>query len=109
MCAKTRKSDYISQSITGRFDAKTAVELMGRLEERFKENSISGARLDFSSATHITTDGIAALQRLGDQLQFAGKELVISEMPSELYKALKVAGISDAMMFAHRSVLPPSA
>ena len=36
-----------------------------------------------------------------------GKELIVREMKSEMYKALKVAGTSDAVSFAHRSVSPP--
>ena len=99
-----KKPRYLEHSITGRLDVEMAAELSKMLEEKLDGNSMKGALLDFSEATYITAGGIAALQRIAEQLNSEKKELIIREINSEMYKALKVAGISDALGFTHREV-----
>ena len=108
MSRKKKKSDYAAQTVEGRFDSKTASGLMDKLETKLKKESVTGAVLDFSAATHITADGMSALKHMAEQVRSKGKELVIQGMRSEMYKALKVAGISEALAFSHRTTSPPS-
>ena len=103
MAKKTGKRALASHAVAGRFDAKTAFGLLEKLEQEIKKKSVSELTLDFSSATHITAGGMAALKQLGEQMRTDGKNLVIGGMRSEMYKALKIAGISDELVFSHRS------
>ena len=97
------KQDNISYAIAGRFDAKAALGLSEKLRQAITKKSASGLMLDFSSATHITADGMAALKQLSERIEADGKTIIVGGMSSELYKALKIAGISEAMQFTHRS------
>ncbi|MBI5115778.1 STAS domain-containing protein [Candidatus Poribacteria bacterium] len=106
MAKETKKSDYFKHEITGCFDSKAATGLMETLGPKLKEDSVPGAVLNFSSATHITASGLVGLKWVVDQLQTNGKKVVISGMRSEMYKALKVAGISDSLAFSHRTAPP---
>ena len=99
-----KKSNSFEYSISGVFNSKAAEKLEDELISKFDGDSLKGAVLDFSAATHITTGGIAALRRIGDTVRKDGKELTAPGMKSEMYKALKVAGASDAISLAHRSV-----
>ena len=101
MVKKTAKEAHFSHTLEGRFDSKAAFSLLETLQQERK--SASDLTLDFSSATHITADGIAALRQLGEQMRADGQNMVIKGMPSEMYKALKIAGISDALVFSHRN------
>lgn len=103
MSGKSKKSPYLNQSVSGRFDSKAAAAVADKLAQKLSGKSVKGAVLDFSEATRITAGGIAALKALGEQMRSDGKELIVTSMRTELYKALKVAGISDAVSFAHRS------
>ena len=107
MTAKSKNSDYVIHPIVGNFDSEKAIGLLGKLESQLHDSKVAGAVLDFSKATHITSGGILGLKQLGEQLGGNGKTLVVREMRSEMYKALKVAGISGALAFSHRSVSPP--
>ncbi len=104
MADKNKKNDRFEYSISGTFDSKAADKLEDELISKLDGDSLKGAVLDFSEATHITAAGIAALRRIGDQVRKDGKELIAREMKCEMYKALKVAGASDALSFAHRTV-----
>lgn len=99
---KTAKEAHTSHTVEGRFDSKAAFSLLEKLQQESK--SVSDVSLDFSSATHITADGMAALRQLGEQMRADGQDLVIQGMRSEMYKALKIAGISDALIFSHRNL-----
>ncbi len=103
MAEKKQKRSNASYAVEGHFDMKAASGLSEKLEQEFSKKSISELTLDFSSATHITADGIAALKQLGEHMRADGKELIIGGMRSEMYKTLKIAGISDALMFSHRN------
>ncbi len=98
-----KKPRYLEHPIIGRFDEEAAAELTALLEEKLDGKSLKSALLDFSEATYITAGGIAALQSIAEQLRLDKKELVIREISTEMYKALKVAGISDALGFTHRT------
>jgi len=104
MADKKKKSNYIEHSVSGEFDAKAASNLKDALVAKLDGSSMKGAVVDFSEATRITAAGIAGLYRIGSQMKKDSKELVISAMKSEMYKALKVAGTSDGLAFTHRSV-----
>ncbi len=97
-----KKSRYLNHSVEGRFDTKAATDMADRLEQELDGKSLKGAVLDFSDATIITAGGIAGLEALGEQLRSDGKELIVREMRSEMYKALKVAGVGNAVSFEHR-------
>ncbi len=101
MVKKTGKETHTSYAVEGRFDSKAAFSLLEKLQQ--DGNSLSDLTLDFSSSTHITAGGIAALRQLGEQMRADGQNLAIKGMRSEMYKALKIAGISDALVFSHRS------
>lgn len=104
MAGKGRKPRYFEHSISGQFDSKAADGLADKLASKLDGKAVEGAVLDFSEATHITAAGIAALRRISEQMREDGKELVIREMKSEMYKALKIAGTSEGLTFSHRSV-----
>jgi anti-anti-sigma regulatory factor len=104
MARKAKKPEYVPCAIAGRFDDKTASDLADKLAPKVKGKSVLGAILDFSDATHITAGGIVGLNRLGEQMRSDGKELIVRAMRSEMYKALKVGGVSDAVGFTHRSI-----
>ena len=108
MGKKAKKTDFLTHTIVGRFDSKDATSLMGELGPQLRSEKVQGAVLDFSEATHITAGGILGLRQLGEQMGSNGKKLVVCEMRSEMYKALKVAGISNGLVFSHRSISPPS-
>lgn len=108
MGKKAKKTDFLTHTIVGRFDSKDATSLMGELGPQLRSEKVQGAVLDFSEATHITSGGILGLRQLGEQMGCNGKKLVVCEMRSEMYKALKVAGISNGLVFSHRSISPPS-
>ena len=105
--ADKKKSRFFEYSISGEFNLKAANSFEEKLASKLDGKSVKGAILDFSQATHITAAGISALRRIGEQMSKDGKELIVREMKSELYKALKVAGAFDAVTFSHRSVSPP--
>ncbi len=107
MADKDKKARHFEYSIAGVFDEKAADKLEEELVSKLDGGPLKGAILDFSEATHITAGGIATLRRIGDRMSKDGKALIAREMKSEMYKALKVAGASDALSFAHRSVSPP--
>jgi anti-anti-sigma regulatory factor len=104
MAGKKRKSSYLEHSVSGEFDAKAASDLEDKLVAKLDGSSLKGAVINFAEATRITAAGIAGLRRIGEQMHKDKKELIISEMKSEMYKALKVAGTSDGLAFSHRSV-----
>lgn len=104
MPKETKKSDYVRHSINGTFDSKTGISVLEKLRPKLEEASVPGTVLDFSEAAHITAGGMQALQWLTQQLGASGKRVVISGMRTEMYKALKVAGVSDALTFNHRTV-----
>ncbi len=108
MADKKMKSRFFEYSISGEFDLKAADGFEEELASKLDGKSVKGAILDFSEATFISAAGISALRRIGEQMSKDGKELIVREMKSEMYKALKVAGTSDAVTFSHRSVSPPS-
>ena len=108
MATKSRKTDYAVESIEGRFDSRTAAELTDKLKTKLKKEAVAGAVLDFSAVTHITADGMLGLKHMAEQVRSDGKELVIQGMRSEMYKALKVAGVSEALAFSHRTTTPPA-
>lgn len=108
MAKKAKKKEFLTHTVVGRFDSKEATGLMGELGPQLRGEKVKGAILDFSEATHITSGGILGLKQLGEQMGSDGKKLVVSEMRSEMYKALKVAGISNGLVFSHRSISPPS-
>ena len=103
MAKKTEKETQVTRIITGQFDTNTAFSLLDELKKEIKKESVSEVMLDFSTATRITAGGITMLEQLNEQMKAGGKELIIGEMPTEMYKALKIAGISDALQFSHRS------
>ena len=90
--------------MSGEFNSKAASDLEDKLVAKLDDSSLKGAVIDFSEATIITAAGIAGLRRIGEQMHKDKKELIITEMKSEMYKALKVAGTSDGLAFSHRSV-----
>ncbi|RJP68753.1 MAG: STAS domain-containing protein [Candidatus Abyssobacteria bacterium SURF_17] len=98
------KAEHIVYAVNGTFDSKTATEAQGKLGSQLGDASISSAILDFSAATHITAGGIAGFMQLVGQLQAEGKPIVVRGMRSELYKALKVAGLPDSITFSHQTV-----
>ena len=98
-----KKPRYYEHSIAGEFDTKAAADLSDALASKLDGKSIKGVTLDFAEATHITAGGISALRRIGEQLSRDGKELIVREMKSEMYKALKIAGASDGLKFSHRT------
>lgn len=110
MAKQTKKSDYVRHAISGTFDSKTGVGILEELRPKLGDASAPGTVLDFSEAAHITAGGMQALQWLTQQLGADGKQVIISGMRTEMYKALKVAGVSDALTFNHRSVTagPPT-
>jgi len=103
MTDKGKKPRYYEHSIAGEFDVKAAAELTDALASQLDGKGVKGVTLDFAEATHITAGGISALRRIGEQMTRDGKELVVREMKSEMYKALKIAGTSDALKFSHRT------
>ena len=104
MADKKKSARHFEYSISGVFDSKAADNLEDELVSKLDGGPLKGAVLDFSEATHITAGGIAALSRIGDRMSKDGKELIARGMKSEMYKALKVAGVSDALSFTHRTV-----
>jgi anti-anti-sigma regulatory factor len=100
---KTGKETQVTRTISGQFDTNTGFSLLGALEKEAKKGSVSEVLLDFSAATRITAGGITMLEQLNEQMRASGKELIIDGMPTEMYKALKIAGISDALRFSHRN------
>ncbi|MBI4832961.1 MAG: sodium-independent anion transporter [Candidatus Lindowbacteria bacterium] len=106
MAKEAKKKECVTHAIAGRFDSKTATSLLEILGPKLSDDSVPGAVLDFSSASHITASGMMGLKWLVDQLQSNGKKVVLTGMRSEMYKALKVAGFSDALSFSHRTAPP---
>jgi anti-anti-sigma regulatory factor len=104
MAGKKKKTNYFEHSVSGEFDAKAASNLEDALVAKLDGSPLKGAVIDFSEATIITAAGIAGLRRIGAQMHKDKKELIISAMKSEMYKALKVAGTPDGLAFSHRSV-----
>lgn len=104
MAGNKKKSQFFEHAVSGEFDAKAASNLEDTLVAKLDGSSLKGAVINFSEATRITAAGIAGLNRISAQMQKDKKELIISEMKSEMYKALKVAGTSDGLAFTHRSV-----
>lgn len=104
MAKKSGRKIQSSHTVEGRFDSKAALALLEQLKQSGKGKSASNLTLDFSAATHITAGGMAALKQLSEQMSVDGQNLVIGGMPSEMYKALKIAGISDALSFNHRNL-----
>jgi anti-anti-sigma regulatory factor len=104
MAGKKKKSQYLEHSVSGEFNAKAASSLEDALVAKLDGSSLKGAVIDFSEATRITAAGIAGLHRIGNQMNNDNKEIIVSGMKSEMYKALKVAATSDGLAFTHRSV-----
>ncbi|GAB4342517.1 MAG: hypothetical protein Kow0099_20160 [Candidatus Abyssubacteria bacterium] len=100
-----KKPDIIQHAVTGTFDSKAAWPILEKLEAA-PSDAATELILDFSGVNRVTADGIASFRTLVDQAQARGKKLVITGMPSEAYKALKIAGVTDSLAFAHRSITP---
>jgi anti-anti-sigma regulatory factor len=102
-----KKNDAIQHAVTGRFDSKAAWPILERLETA-PSDAATELVLDFSGVNRVTADGITSFRTLVDQAQARGKKLVITGMRSEAYKALKIAGVTDSLVFTHRSISPQS-
>ena len=89
----TTKKELLIVSLSGELDHHTAKKVKELSEETIKNKGVINLIFDFTDLSFMDSSGIGLVMGRFKTLQKSGAKLNLSNLPPNIYKVMKLAGI----------------